>query len=228
MKHKSIQIAFFDVDGTLHRGKTIWEIMHRKTNTWHSHGLGYLQDFLTGKLCYESFARADVKAWKGVSEKVLYEAIQAIQIYPEVEYIFKELRAQHCKIYLISSGISQLAEALVQRYELTGYYANPILLESGYLTGEISIVVPYESKGEIVRSLMARYGIAKKNALAIGDGVADILMMKEVGCPIFLVQKNTKTILGFNGFAANSWHEIINHLDFVVSDSIYGYPTTKP
>lgn len=210
-KMMPIKIAFFDIDGTLHHGETLWEILHKKCGTWHTLGIRYWEDFLAGRIDYATFARLDVKAWEGLSESQFREALHEVTVFTEAIQIFNALRENETLIYLISNGIAQLAEHLVTLYGLTGYVANPVHIKDGVLTGEITLTLPYHGKGSEVRRLLMEHNIDSRNALAVGDGPGDLCMLDEVGHPIYLAYDKVHPP-EYSGFLARSWKDIVNYV----------------
>lgn len=206
----NIKVAFFDIDGTIHLGDSLWEAIHKKNSTWETLGIEYLQQYLDKKITFEEFAILDVKAWAGAPAKIMEDAINEFSLHKEVEKIFEKMITKNTKIFLISSGISQLAEALVKKYYLTGYYANDVIIRNGFITGEILINVGYEDKGIIVKKILEQENIPRTSALAIGDSYNDLLMFKEVDYPILLNNKNK--LADYDSFHALNWNEVLKYL----------------
>ncbi len=206
-----IRIAFFDIDGTLHQGETIWESLHKKNNSWETLGKLYLAQFLSGEIDFETFARLDVASWKGLSESVLNEAINEITLFEEAIAVIDILRSRGCHIYLISNGIAQLAESLVRRHQLTGYRANPLQLDNGELSGHIDILVPYQSKGAEVKRILEETNVSREHAMAVGDGPGDVDMFHLVDHPFFFSIDGQRSN-NFNGPYISHWDEILSYL----------------
>ena len=207
-----IRIAFFDIDGTLHHGETIWESLHKKNNTWDSLGRGYLDQFLAGDIDFETFARLDVAAWEGLAESTLQEAINEVMIFDEAVTVIDLLRSRGCHIYLISNGIAQFAEVLVRRHGLTGYRANPLSLINGRLSGHIDIRVPYKSKGNEVLQLLTQSNLTGEHAMAVGDGPGDVEMLNLVRHPFFLSPDGQRSD-AYTGPYIQHWNDIIAYLE---------------
>ncbi|MDD5457138.1 MAG: HAD family phosphatase [Candidatus Margulisbacteria bacterium] len=205
-----IKIAFFDIDGTIHRGDTLWEAMHKKLNTWESLGRHYLEQFSKREIDYEQFARLDVEAWAGAHQDLLEETITQIEILPETIYLFEKLLEKQIRIYLISNGIAQLAGHIVERFGLTGYRANPLEIEDKKLTGRINIILPYDHKGNAVRSILEKENIKSSQAMAVGDGPSDLHMLREVAFPVYYNDHHYPS--DYNGFVAKNWSEILCYL----------------
>ncbi len=208
-----IRIAFFDIDGTLHRGETIWEILHKKNQTWETLGKRYLEQFIAGEIDFETFARLDVAAWKGLPESMLDEAIDEIILFEEAITVIDILRSRGCHIYLISNGIAQLAQGLVKRHQLSGFRANPLQLQNGELSGHIDILVPYQSKGDEVQKILNETNLSREHAMAVGDGPGDVDMFHLVDHPFFL-SFNGQRYDTFEGPYIRHWNEILDYLMF--------------
>ena len=185
-----LKAVFLDIDGTLHYGDTLWEAMHKRVGTWESHGTTYLEAFMQGTLSYEQFARNDAACWKGQSEKLLYETMEELKLFPEALHLISELRKRQIKIFLISNGIAQFAHYLVHRFGLSGYRANPLHVRNRTLTGDITIALPYKQKDIAARHILNRFDILPQQALAVGDGPGDQAMLDYVGTGIMLGSPN--------------------------------------
>lgn len=206
-----IQLAFFDIDETLHEGETIWEILHKKNHTWDSHGAKYWQMYLDKKIDYEEFAKLDAACWKGMPEKTLHEALDELKLFEEVEQLFEKLLAKNIKVYLISNSLSHMAQKIVQDFKLTGFHANDLIVVDGKLTGEIRLNIKYNDKGIIVRQILDQPENQGKKSLAIGDSNNDLPMLKAVDFPVLYNPKN-KVFKEYTGFTARTWQEILDYI----------------
>ncbi len=163
---------------------TVWEIMHRKLGTWESQGLVYWNSYLRGEVEYDDFARLDVRTWAGTSVSELEEAARQVPTMPGVEELLPALVGAGLSVALISNGLLELAEHIAGQYGVQHVFANRALHRDGKLTGELDILVPYESKGAVLTRLMSRLGLSPENVAAVGDARADLAMFQEAGLSI--------------------------------------------
>jgi HAD superfamily phosphoserine phosphatase-like hydrolase len=205
-----IDVAFFDIDGTLHSGDTIWEILHKKIGTWETKGKLYLQQFLAKEISFEKFAILDALAWKGISEEVIIEAVNEINFYKEIDDLFFTLNKKGTDIYLVSNSISHIASVLQKKLPIKGYYTNELEIKNKITTGKIHLNLKYKEKGKVVKKILKDNNY--KTSLAVGDGKNDFPMLQEVDYPIFL-NNSLKVVEDCKEFfIANNWQEILGYL----------------
>ncbi len=200
-----IDVAFFDIDGTLHQGDTIWEAIHKKNNTWESHGRKYLQQYLAGEIGFEKFAYLDVATWKGLSEAIVQNAAKEMILFPEAKALLKELRKRNIDVYLVSNSLSHVAKQIVYDFKLNGYVANDLVIVDGQLIGDLIINIKYVDKGKQVKNILTKNKY--KKAMAIGDGENDISMLAEVEYPI-LYNARRKNFSSYSGVMFYDWESI--------------------
>jgi len=177
-----IKLAAFDIDDTLTRGTSIWEMIYRILGTWEDIGVKHLERFLDGEIDYNEFARADAREFAGNPESVIIEAAEQLDYAPGMDETFEKLRELGITAALVSSSIQQFADWLGSRLVVEQVHANPMLIDSGkMLTGEIRLDVPCYHKAHVMRMLRKELGISKDEVLAVGDSVLDFTMFEEAG-----------------------------------------------
>ncbi len=181
---RETQLAAFDMEGCLTRDPTVWEIMHRKNNTWQSHGEPYWLRFRAGELGYDEFARLDVSAWQGAPVEMLRSAAAGVRFMPGCRQLLAELKKRGVHLALISNGLMCVARRFACECGVQDIFANKAVVAGGKLTGEIQLDVPYNSKGEILQQIMARIGVSPNRVVAVGDGVADVAMFRAAATAI--------------------------------------------
>ncbi len=208
----TVKVAFFDIDGTLHQGDTIWEAIHKKNGTWESHGKLYLEQYINKQINFEQFAYLDVLAWKGLPETVVIETVKELEIFPEAKQLLTQLRQKGVEVYIVSNSLSHVAKRIVDEFGLTGHISNDLVVKDGVLTGELIINIKYDEKGQVVRKILDD----KKHqfSMAIGDGGNDLPMLKEVTHPI-LYNPRARQFPDYKGFVANDWQEVLGHFGSV-------------
>ena len=71
-------------------------------------------------------------------------------------------------------------------------FANQLCVADGHLTGELRILVPQWSKGEVVEQVMARAGLPASDCIAVGDGLSDAAMFERVGWSVAVAPEDEK------------------------------------
>lgn len=178
MSESPIRLVAFDMEGCLTCDPTVWEIMHRRLDTWHSHGLPYWQRFLAGGVHYDEFARMDVAVWRGAPAELLREAACQVPLMPGCAEALAELRRAGAALALISNGLMCVAERFGRQHGFAHVHANRALSRDGALTGEIEIRVPYEDKGRVLARIAAELGLGRDQTAAVGDSRADVAMFE--------------------------------------------------
>ncbi len=183
-ENQRIRLVAFDMEGCLTRDPTLWEIMHRKNNTWHSHGERYWKEYLAGRLGYDEFAAMDVATWRGAPVAMLEEAAAEVPLMPGCRELAGILRNNDVCSVLISNGLMCAARRFESEFGFTQVFANTALSAGGRLTGELRIDVPHDAKGVILAGVMADLGIGRGQAAAVGDSAADIAMFDAAGVSV--------------------------------------------
>jgi phosphoserine phosphatase len=169
----------FDMEGVLTADPTVWEIMHCKLGTWQSHGLPYWDAYRAGEFEYDEFARMDVEVWAGAPADLLREAVREVEFMHGCAELLGALREQGTHVAVISNGLLCVAERFRKAFGVRHLFANRVLIDAGKLTGGLEILVPYVSKGDVLRGLARDLGIGKDAIASVGDSDSDIAMFRE-------------------------------------------------
>lgn len=179
MKENKIKLVAFDMEGCLTKDPTVWEIMHRKLNSWDTLGLPYWERYSAGELEYDEFARMDVAAWRGAPAVLYGEAAREVKLMPGCDKLLPALSEANIMIVIISNGLMRVASRFTIDFGVYRAFANRVAIDKGVLTGELEMLVPYKSKGNILRSLADCYELEKDEIAAVGDSASDIAMFRE-------------------------------------------------
>lgn len=182
MSHRNTVI--FDVDGTLTETRSIWQFIHENLGTWEKVGKHYLQQFLSGQISYEDFAKLDAREWKGVPLKTLEEIIHRVKYVDGAQETFKQLNKKKKRIFVISSGLNVLVKRILRELEAIYGIANELEIHQGKLTGKVKIQVPWNGKGIVLEKIAKTYNINLHQAVVVGDSETDISMFHMCGTSI--------------------------------------------
>ena len=180
----AIRVAFFDCDGTLTKVKSSWEYLHRRLNIWDNNADHYQTLFKAGKIDYYEFCRRDALLWKGLPVARVVTVLQDIAYQDGSSEVVRALKKKGVLTVILSSGLSLLVEKVKNDVGADKAFSNELLVENGYLTGEITINVDYDKKGSIVERILKEVGANKAEACALGDGEGDVGMFEAVGLAI--------------------------------------------
>lgn len=176
--------VIFDVDGTLTETRSIWQFIHENLGTWEKAGKHYLQQFLSGQISYEDFAKLDAREWKGVPLKTLEEIINRVKYVDGAQETFKQLNQKKTRIFVISSGLNVLVKRILRELGAIYGIANELEIHQGKLTGNVKIQVPWNGKGIVLEKIAKIYKINLHQAVVVGDSVTDISMFHLCGTSI--------------------------------------------
>lgn len=179
-----IKLVAFDMEGVLSADPTVWEIMHRKLGTWEAQGRVYWERYQRGEFGYDEFARMDVAVWRGAPSGLLHEAAREVRWTGGCGEVLGALREAGVTVAVISNGLLCVASRLQEEFGIGPVLANRVHRDGGHLTGEIDILVPYDSKGRMLRELAERSGIGPGEIAAVGDSASDVAMFREAALSI--------------------------------------------
>jgi phosphoserine phosphatase len=174
------RLLVMDMDSTLITIEVIDELARR-------HGVGaevaeVTERAMRGELDFEASLRARVSRLAGLSAHVLEDVAAGLTLSDGAEELISRLLARGAAVAIASGGFTFAAHALQRRLGLTAAHANQLEIRDGALTGRVlGQVVTAERKAEIVRELMAAAGLRAEQAVAIGDGANDRLMVASAG-----------------------------------------------
>jgi len=124
---------------------------------------------------------------------------------PGAEQMIAGLRTRGIKIGLVSGGFTFFTERLKARLRLDYARANTLEIVDGRITGKIlGTIVGAEGKRAFLLELCQTLGITPQQAIAMGDGANDLLMMNAAGLSVAYhakpkVQAQAHTALNYSG-----------------------------
>ncbi|OQB48934.1 MAG: Phosphoserine phosphatase [Firmicutes bacterium ADurb.Bin153] len=195
--HSLPKLFCFDMDGTLTRIASSWEYLSRRLGIWDGNAEHHLTAFIEGKIDYMEFCRLDAMVLKGLPSKSVYEAIAGIEIDSGVESLVKHLRERGVKLALISSGLSILADRVMQVARFDYVFANELEVSGGMMTGGVKVNVsiddPNMTKKAIVSRIAASIGLGSSEIAAVGDNWGDHGMIEEAATKFFVNRLQDET-----------------------------------
>ena len=173
-----IRMIMFDLDGTLTKVTSMWEYIHRTLGVWDK-AEKYKEMAFAGKITYEEWARLDASLWKGTNYETMLEIISKVPFIDDLEEVIKELKRRGYVLAVITAGL----DIIKVRLEKMGFdyvVGNQLVFRNGVVTGEVNVKVKFDEKDIILKDLALKHGYTLNNCAAVGDGLNDIRVFKEV------------------------------------------------
>lgn len=175
-----IRLAIFDVDGVIKQAHDPYTLLHHHFGTEEA-GARYLAAFLAGDISYDQFAQLDSGEWRG---RTVMETRAILRSNPYVEgasTLAAGLRQRGIPLVLMSSGFDLHVEDVAADLGAVEFHCNQLWHDGVYLTGGMTVHVPWGGKGPLVRELVRRWQVDPAECLSAGDSTADIATFHEVG-----------------------------------------------
>jgi HAD superfamily hydrolase (TIGR01490 family) len=194
-------LAFFDVDNTLMRGTSLFQLGREAWNkkvitmrdiapfVWHQmrfirkgENMGHLKSAREKAL--ELSAGLKVDEVRELAEGIWEERISK-RLYPETVSLTQEhLRKGH-EVWLVSATPWEIGDLIARRLGLTGALGTMIEAENGVYTGRLDgHVLHHERKAQAAVALAAKAGADLADCWAYSDSRNDIPLLEAVGNPV--------------------------------------------
>jgi phosphoserine phosphatase len=161
---------------------------------------------MQGEIDFETSLRKRVSLLSGLDVSVLERVYEdRLQLNPGAEVMVKTLKAQGVKLALVSGGFTFFTDRLKERLGLDFTQANILAEKNGKLTGELEgDICGAQTKADFLQQCCEQMGIRSSQAVAVGDGANDLLMMRPAGLSIAYhakpkVQAQADTAINYNG-----------------------------
>jgi len=178
-----LRLAIFDLDGTLKEARDPYVYLHSRLGTLAA-SEAFFADGFAGKISYAEWLRLDAALWKGTPVATLQALFRENRYLPGAEETVRALKRQAVRLALVSTGIQIHAEMVAQELGFDRVFCNYVYATDGILNGETRVGVPEGGKGAIVDALLAEFGVAPSEALAVGDTRSDADMFRRVGVSV--------------------------------------------
>ena len=186
-----IQLAFFDVDGTLKAERDPYLYLHRQLGT-EEQGLNSLKMFERGEIDYDEWGQLDAQLWAGQEAAYVTHLLASISWMPGAQQVVETLRRAGVQIALVSTGLDLHVKTVAAGINADFAFANELSVADGRLTGELRILVPQWGKGEVVEQIMAETHLSAPDCIALGDGRSDAAMFERVGWSVAVAPEDDK------------------------------------
>jgi len=203
------KLVMFDMDGTLIKGRGIFTIAEKKgfiDDLWK-----YIKD---PSLQYYEKSIEIAKLSKGFKKNEYLEIFQKVPLQDHIYDILKELKKKKITTAIATDSYQILADDLKHRLGIDYAFANKLITNDDIITGELKIhnrdliedicnrKIYSICKSCVLEQLCKDIKISLDEAVAIGDGIVDIGMIKKAGL----------------GIAYNAPDEVKKYADVVTDD----------
>lgn len=178
------KIVVFDMDGTLTRHVSSWQLIHEKLGLWDEDACRYQEQFLKGRISYRRFCELDAKRWQSLPVARITRHLHAIPYSVNVKSTLKKLKNLGFKLAIISTGLDLLALKVKKDLLIDHCICNKLYVRNGRLTGRVKINIAHGEKGKVFKTLLKNTGIKPKQAIFVGDSATDIPAARIAGYAI--------------------------------------------
>jgi len=177
--NQRIELASFDMDGTLLEEDSSWVALHRFFGTSHR-GKESLRLYTEGEIDYHEFMRRDISAWpKGVTLAEVEAILSGYKVRREAPETLRELRRRRIEPVLVTSGIDILAKKVAEELGVKHWVANGLQFDAqGRIMPEGIGRVDPTRKDIAYLKLLKSLGVPRQRTIAVGDTVYDISFLK--------------------------------------------------
>ncbi len=177
------RLVVLDVDSTLVQGEVIDELARRRGCL--DRVAAITERAMQGELAFPEALRERVGLLAGTPMSVLEDVQRGVQLTPGATELLRVLRRLGYRLAIISGGFTFFTDRLKADLQLDHAFANELEIAEGRLTGRIvGPIIDGQRKADLLVQLAREHGIGPDQAVAIGDGANDLLMLARAGLGI--------------------------------------------
>jgi len=177
-----VKLVIFDIDGTILQAYS-WQFLHQHLNTWET-AQGYNQQFFNHQITYQQWARLDAALWKNQPITRVRQIIDKMPYTEGAKATLSALQQAGIKTYLLSAGLTQVAQRIQRETGADGSRANTLIVKDGALTGEVEVNVAFRSKDKHLPSILQEFDVTREECAAVGDDLTLVPLFRQVGLAI--------------------------------------------
>ncbi len=189
LKLSDFKLIAFDMDSTLINIECVDEIAD--TACRKAEVAAITEAAMRGEIAdYKESLRQRVALLKGVPVSALQEVLEKrLQLNPGAEALVSACQRAGMKTLLVSGGFTFFSDWVVKRLALDASRSNLLEIEDGQLSGRLlpqswGDICDGEEKRKAVLQMCEQLQISPLQAIAVGDGANDLLMMGAVGLSV--------------------------------------------
>ncbi|HIH78761.1 MAG: HAD family phosphatase [Candidatus Poseidoniia archaeon] len=190
----ALKLVVFDMDGTLIRPKSSWQILHDHFGTDNRE---MLARYLQHEVSDAEFVAKDLELWTvanggPIDAATVNRALDGAEPLPGAAEAVEGLHAAGITTAIISGGIDYLAQKLATEWGMAEAHANPLFDTQQGLQGEI--LVSGHAKAPVMREVVARHGVSRDEVAAVGDTVVDLDLFSLAGTSVAVNTSNERVV----------------------------------
>ncbi len=143
---------------------------------------------MNGELDFEGAIDERVGLLKGLPEAIIEHVLNTrITYMPGGFELLRTMKANGAYAALVSGGFTAFTAKVADKLGFDENRANTLEVENGHLTGKvIRPILGQEAKLEALNEITRLLDIQTRDVLAVGDGMNDLLMLKNAGTGVAL------------------------------------------
>lgn len=177
------RLVVFDMDSTLITQEVIDMLAEAVTPDVAAKVAEITHRAMQGELQFDEAFRERVRLLSGLSA-TLFDALRPrLDVTNGVPALLRALRRLGVRTAVLSGGFQPLTGWLAGELGINHAHANNVVIgEDGRLTGEVTgAIVGRERKCELLKQIASEEGVDLRQAIAVGDGANDLLMLETAG-----------------------------------------------
>ncbi len=145
---------------------------------------------MRGELDFEAALNERVALLQGQPQSLVDQALAEVKLTGGAECLVRTMRKHGASCFLVSGGFTAITGPVAAMCGFDDHHANVLEAENGYLTGTVAKpVLDRESKLAFLDDYCARLGITRDDAVCVGDGANDMVMLQAAGLGVALKGK---------------------------------------
>ena len=145
---------------------------------------------MRGELDFEAALDERVALLRGQPSSLVDQALAEVELTGGAECLVRTMRAHGASCFLVSGGFTDITGPVAAMCGFDDHHANVLEAENGYLTGTVAKpVLDREAKLTFLDHYCARLWITRNDAVCVGDGANDMVMLQAAGLGVALKGK---------------------------------------
>jgi phosphoserine phosphatase len=178
------RLIIFDIDGTITRHVSSWQMIHEKLGIWDEFACRYQGQFLQGRISYKRFCQLDALSWKGIRKDRIAALFCPVPYVKNAKACLERLKNRGFKLAAVSTGLQFIADQIRSDLAFDLVLSNRLIARKGVLTGAVRINIAHGAKARALKAILKYFNIKPHEAIGVGDSAGDIPLLKGVGYSI--------------------------------------------